>query len=113
VSGQPVEALAERPLEREQFALYAHDNLSRPKRTGKLDAIVNHMGNFFDCVRTRHAPLADVASQHRSVSACHLANISMRLSRKLTWDPEAEQFVGDDEANGWLSRPQRQGFEIG
>ncbi|MGD9720029.1 MAG: Gfo/Idh/MocA family protein [Pirellulales bacterium] len=112
ISGQPVEALAERPLAREQFTLYAHDNLSRPKRTGKLDAIINHMGNFFDCVRTRQAPLADVASQHRSVSTCHLANISMRLGRKLKWDPEAEQFVGDDEANTWLSRPQRKGFEI-
>jgi myo-inositol 2-dehydrogenase / D-chiro-inositol 1-dehydrogenase len=70
------------------------------------------MGNFFDCVRTRRTPISDVASQHRSVSVCHLANIAMRLGRKLRWDPEAELFVGDDEANGHLSRTQRQGFEI-
>jgi hypothetical protein len=32
--------------------------------------------------------------------------------RKLTWDPEKETFVGDDEANQFLARPQRAGFEI-
>jgi len=112
VAGVAVDRLAEEPLERQDFVLYDHDNLSRPPRAGKLDAIINHMGNFFDCVRSREMPLSDVVSQHRSVSVCHLANIAMRLGRKLTWDPDAEHFTGDDEANTWLSRPQRKGFEI-
>jgi hypothetical protein len=112
VAGVAVDKLAEEPLERDQFVLYDNDNLARPPRAGKLDAIVNHMGNFFDCVRSRQAPLSDVVSQHRSVSVCHLANISMRLGRKLSWDPDAERFVGDAEADGWLSRVQRKGFEI-
>ncbi len=112
VAGVAVDELADDPLEREDFVLYDHDNLARPPRSGKLDSIINHMGNFFDCVRSRELPISDVASQHRSVSVCHLANISMRLGRKLYWDPEAERFTGDDEANTWLSRPQRKGFEI-
>jgi predicted dehydrogenase len=112
VAGVAVDRLTDDPLPREEFTLYEHDNLARPPRSGKLDAIINHMGNFFDCVRTREQPISDVASQHRSVSVCHLANISMRLGRKLNWNPETETFVGDDEANRWLSRPQRQGFEI-
>ena len=74
---------------RDQFALYDFDNLDRPERAGKLDAIVNHMGNFFDCVESRKAPISDVESQHRSVSTCHLGNISMRLGRKLKWDPQS------------------------
>jgi predicted dehydrogenase len=109
VSGKPVE---DRPLEREEFNVYAHDNLDRPPRVGKLDAIVNHMGNFFDCLRSRKKPISDVVSQHRSVTTCHIANIAMRLGRPLTWDPEKELFVGDDEANAWLSREQRRGYEI-
>ena len=113
LAGEPVDALAERPLAREEFKLYAHDNLNRPPRAGKLDSIINHMGNFYDCVKSRATPLSDVASQHRSASVCHLANISMRLGRKLQWNPDGQQFVGDDEANGWLSRPRRAGFEIG
>ena len=121
ISGKPVEQLQEHPLPREQFSLYA-DNLARPPRMGKLDAIVNHMGNFFDCVKTRQTPLSDVESQHRSVSLCHLANISMRLGRKLTWDPNSETFLGQreeevrrpevEEANRHLGRPQRRPYQL-
>ena len=113
VSGKPVEDLATKPLHREDFTLYNNDNLARPERAGKLDAIINHMGNFYDCVLSRKPPLAGVASQHRSVSACHLANISMRLGRPLTWNPDPERFVDDVEANRWLSRERRKGFELG
>jgi predicted dehydrogenase len=112
VEGKPVEDLASRPLPREQFTLYDRDNLSRPERVGKLDAIINHMGNFFDCVTSRQQPVSDVESQHRSVSTCHLGNISLRLGRPLKWDPVKEQFVGDTEANRMLYREQRSGYEI-
>lgn len=112
LDGKPVEALADAPLPREQFKLYPFDNLTRPPREGKLDAIINHMGNFFDCAASRRQPISDVASQHRSVSTCHLGNIAMRLRRPLKWNPQSETFVGDDEANGYLSRPQRKGFEV-
>lgn len=112
LQGKPVEDLAVDPLPREQFSVYDYDNRERPERAGKLDAIVNHMGNFFDCVQSRRKPISDAASQHRSVSTCHLGNISMRLGRPLRWNPQTEQFVDDSEANGWLSRPQRAGFEI-
>lgn len=112
IAGKPLEGLREAPLAREHFKLYANDNLARPPRMGKLDAIVNHMGNFFDCVRERKAPLSDVVSQHRSASVCHLANISMRLGRKLTWDPVKEEFAGDDEANRCLARTQRTPYEV-
>jgi hypothetical protein len=113
LSGKPVEDLATRPLKRESFSVYAHDNLSRPERTGKLDAIINHMGNFFDCVASRDLPISDVKCQHESITTCHLANIAMRLGRPLKWDPSSEQFVGDSEANTWLKRPQRAGYEVG
>lgn len=112
ITGKPLENLRDAPLDREHFQLYARDNLSRPPRVGKLDAIKNHMGNFFDCVRDRATPISDIVSQHRSATVCHLANISMRLGRKLAWDPVQEQFPGDAEANRWLSRQQRSPFEV-
>lgn len=72
-----------------------------------------HMGNFIECCRDRAVPVSDVWSHHRALTTCHLANIAMRLgNRKLTWDPEKQEIVGDSEANGWLSRPQRKGYEI-
>lgn len=112
LTGKPVEQLSLDPLPREKFQLYAHDNLQRPPRAGKLDAIINHMGNFFDCVQTRHQPISDVESQHRSVSTCHLGNISMRLGRSLKWDPATETFPDDSEANLWLTREQRSGYTL-
>ncbi len=113
ISGRPVEDLARVPLEAEQFGVYDFDNHSRPQRAGKLDAIVNHMGNFFDCVADRRRPISDVESQHRSVSTCHLGNIAMRLGRTLKWDPAGERFPGDPAADRHLQREQRAGFEIG
>ncbi len=112
ISGVPLEELESNPFPRETFALYEHDNLSRPERVGKIDAIVNHMGNFFDCIETRDTPISDLESQHRSVTTCHLANISIRLGRPIKWDPEAERIVGDTQAAAMQSRPQRDGFEI-
>lgn len=112
LAGKPVDQLETNPLPREVYKLYDNDNLERPPRSGKLDAIVNHMGNFYDCLLSRKTPISDVETQHRSVTACHLANIAQKLGRKLRWDPEREQFLDDPEANRFLIRPQRAGFEI-
>jgi hypothetical protein len=71
-----------------------------------------HLKNFFECLRTRKRPNADVETAHRATSLCHLANITRQLDRRLRWDPKAELFIGDDEANKLLSRPRRQGFEL-
>ena len=111
VAGKPIDDLSRNPLPRESFASYEFDNLERRERVGKLDAIINHMGNFFDCIHSRNNPISDVESQHRSASTCHLANISMRLGRPLHWDPRAERFVADKEADTWLRREQRSGYE--
>jgi predicted dehydrogenase len=78
-----------------------------PSGATRLYASNDHMGNFFECVRTRKAPVAEAEIGHRSVSVCHLGAISTRLGRKLTWDPAKEQFVGDDEANKMVAREQR------
>jgi predicted dehydrogenase len=112
LAGAPVDELKFKPLPREVFRLYAHDNHSRPERAGKIEAISNHMGNFYDCVKSRQTPISSVASQHRVATACHLANLSLRLGRNLRWNPEAEQFVGDPEADTHLRREQRPGFEV-
>lgn len=112
LNGKPVEQLATNPLSRDQFEVYGFDNSTRPERAGKLDAIINHMGNFFDCIEGRQTPISDVESQHRSVTTCHLGNISMRLGRPVRWDPELETFPNDPDAVKLMSRPQRSGFEV-
>ncbi len=71
-----------------------------------------HMENWLSCIKTRQKPVADVEIGHRSVTVCHLANIARELGRKLHWDPVKEQFVNDDEANTYLTRPRRKGYEL-
>ena len=80
---------------------------------GKIDAIKNHMGNFYDCTLSRKTPISDVVSQHRSVSLCHLGNIAMRLGKSgLKWDPDQEKIIGDSEASAMLSRPYRAPWKL-
>jgi hypothetical protein len=71
-----------------------------------------HMQNFFDCVKNRRQPISDVYSHHRCASNCHMANIAMKLERRLQWDPAKEEFLSDEQANAMRSREQRAGFEI-
>ena len=71
-----------------------------------------HMVNFFASIKSRKQPVSDVFTHHRSVSCCHLANIAMLTGRKLTWDPQKEDFVGDEQASAMVAREQRAGFEI-
>lgn len=71
-----------------------------------------HMQDWLDCIRSRKRPVADVEIGHRSVSVCHLANIARAAGRSLRWNPEKEQFVDDEKANGYLDRPRRSGFEL-
>jgi predicted dehydrogenase len=71
-----------------------------------------HMQDWLDSMRSRKTPLADVETGHRSISVCHLANITRQLGRKLHWNPETERFTGDAEANDYLSRTRRKGYEL-
>jgi predicted dehydrogenase len=71
-----------------------------------------HLQNWLDCIRTRAKPVADVEIGHRSISVCHLANITRFVGRKLRWDPVQERFEGQDDANRWVVRPRRKGYEL-
>jgi predicted dehydrogenase len=67
----------------------------------------DHARNFLDCVKSRGGPVSDLESGHRVATACHLANVSLRLGRKVRWDPAKESVIGDAEADGRLVRPYR------
>ena len=77
------------------------------EREAQVAVSDDHMGNFFECVRTREQPDGDAEVGHRSASLCHLGGIALRLGRKLKWDPAKEEFIADKVANGHLAREQR------
>jgi hypothetical protein len=67
----------------------------------------SHSANFLECVRTRKRPICDARVAHRAASALLLGGIVKQLGRSLRWDPRAEEFPGDEEANRMLSIAQR------
>jgi len=71
-----------------------------------------HLENWFDCIRSRELPNADIEIGHRTATVCQLLVITRQLMRPLRWDPAAEHFIGDDEANALLDRPRRKGWEL-
>jgi len=74
----------------------------------------SHAENFIKAVRSRKASdlNADVEVGHHSVALCHMANIAMRVGRRLKFDAEQERFVGDAEANTYLTKQYRKGYEL-
>jgi GFO/IDH/MocA oxidoreductase family protein len=78
----------------------AEDNKMWPRPVDEHQA-------FIDGVKSRKAPYYTPENIHRLSTAMHLGNISMRLGRKLKWDPVRETFPGDDEAIAFQSRPMR------
>jgi len=92
------EAIIKTPLPDNAIRLYKSDD---------------HMGNLFDCIRTRKPPICDVNVGHRSASICHLGAIALRTGLKLHWDAKKEKFTGDTagEANKWISRPMRKPYD--
>ncbi len=101
LTGRPVEDLEKNPLPEGAIeAIYG----------GPVSA--NHTANFTESMKSREQPISDVWSHNRMLEICHLANIAMRLGRELQWDPEQRQILGDEQANAFLSREYRKGYEI-
>jgi len=73
-----------------------------------LGATRRHLKNFFDAVKTREKPVADILQGHISSSTCVLANNAMELERTLKLDPETGRPQGDNEATKLLARDYRQ-----
>lgn len=84
-----------------------------PDSAKRLYESRDHMGNFFECMRTRQQPICDARVGHQSACFCHLAVISLRTGQKLKWDSIKEQFVGEGakEASPHVAREMRKPYD--
>lgn len=85
-----------------------------PSGTAKNNPDRDHYQNFIDAIRANDASGLPgcVEDGHYSCSLIHLANTSCRLGRSLTFDPNRQRYVNDDEANRMLSRDYRAPFVV-
>jgi hypothetical protein len=69
----------------------------------------DHFLNFITAVRAHDKSIlnAPVETAHLASGLAHLGNIAYRTGRTLNFDPKTEKFIGDDEANAYLTRPPR------
>jgi myo-inositol 2-dehydrogenase / D-chiro-inositol 1-dehydrogenase len=67
----------------------------------------NQHGNWLDCIKSRKEPISPVEIGHRACTVCLVSHIAMKIPGKLEWDPKAEKFRNNEQANSMLSRPQR------
>ena len=72
-----------------------------------LYKIDNQHENWLDCIKSRKEPISPVEKGHRACTICLITHIAMKTGRRLSWNPETEKFIKDDEANAMLSRTQR------
>ncbi|MDZ7617922.1 MAG: Gfo/Idh/MocA family oxidoreductase [Patescibacteria group bacterium] len=101
LAGKPVEDLESNPLPEGAI----EELFGGPVHT-------HHTADFIAAMKARKQPISDVWSHNRMLEICHLANIAMRLGRELAWDPVKREIVGDAQANSFLARECRKGFEI-
>jgi predicted dehydrogenase len=91
------------------WKLYGERNKLIAERQGGADVPAHHQ-NFFDCVRgAAKKPAADIDAGVRAATLVHLANITARVGRTVSFDPQTYTIVGDDEANGLVRRHYRAG----
>jgi predicted dehydrogenase len=83
-----------------------------PHRHASEDFHLAHVKNFVDCVRSREKPYSDVEIGHNSMKACHLANIAVRMGRKIVWNNDKEEIAGDAEAQKLTSRTYREPWKL-
>jgi predicted dehydrogenase len=69
--------------------------------------------NWLDSMRSRQPNIAPAELGHRACSTCLVHSIAMHLpDQHLKWDPAAERFIGNDDANARLSRPMRKPYAV-
>ncbi len=92
----------------------SYESFLGAKRTkgpsNKVDGeLTMHFKNWFDAIRARDMSIQNgpVETGHLSSALAHLGNISYRLGRQLTFDPVAERFISDEDANRMLTREYR------
>ena len=80
--------------------------------TDRTQRPMDHVRDFFDCIRSRQLTVAHPEVMYRSMNICLAADICEQLKRNLKFDLRKAEFVGDPEANRMRSRAMRAPYMI-
>jgi hypothetical protein len=80
--------------------------------TARTQRPLNHVQDFFDCIRSRRTTVAHPEVMYRSMCICLAADICGQLKRNLKFDLRKAEFVGDEEANRLRLRAMRAPYMV-
>ncbi len=78
----------------------------------KLPVSNDHRRNFIDAMKTGNNPISPVGPGVKSEIVCQQADIAIRMGKKLRWDNDKEEFIGEPAANEFLSSPMRSPWRL-
>ena len=105
-------------LDRGGYAITAEERRVKGKRVKVIEEETfrsepdNHQEVFLENVRNRTTPFANIETGHQATLPGHLLNISYLTGRKINWDGDKQQIVGDPQANELLMRPYRAPWKL-
>lgn len=101
-------------VSREQIRSHPQSILKSAVKPGEIRLYYSqdHRRNFLECVRSRKTPAAPPEIGHRTTTICHLGNIALLLGRTLRWDPDKEEFIGDEQADRMRVRAMRAPWKL-
>lgn len=84
-----------------------------PANAVRLYRSTNHMSDWLTCIQTRKQPICDAETGQRTATVCNLVNLAYFHRLPLKWDPQHEQFVGENGKPEWLTREYRKPWGLG
>jgi predicted dehydrogenase len=72
----------------------------------------DHRRNLLNAIRSGQQTISPVEAAVRDQTVIQQEHISLKLGRKLRWDPVREEFAGDADANRLMVRPMRSPWRI-
>ena len=115
-SRKMVTGWAEKTPDHFRFFLKAPGEITHKKvladYTARTQRPLDHVRDFFDCIRSRRDPVASPEVMYRSMNICLAADICEQLKRSLKFDLHKAEFINDPEANRMRSRAMRVPYTI-
>ena len=96
----------------EGFVLLPEENFKDVRLPEKsLPRPASHHGEWLQCIRNGTRPSANFEYSGWLTEANHLGNVAYRVGKKLEWDPKTLKATNAPEADQYIRRPYRKGWE--
>jgi hypothetical protein len=71
---------------------------------------LNDKDDFLVAIKEKRPSLEPLETAHRTISMCQLGLTAVKIGSKLNWNPEKEDFIGDNAASALLDIPVREKY---